>query len=406
MGETIIAGDKLLAELAYQENSPDWNTVSDVQNGKNEFAATVNGYSDAQFKDFFFGGYSYDYSNNRMTETAPAYILMKAEVEEAGGLDENGNFKEGFGPGTEDWEGQLLMLRGQSFVRGSEYRKQTIEQQWEIRKEKYEANQKAWRDDNPEDPQWKKEGYANKGAYLKATGNTDGSDSEITDKNPHGFSSSTLSKGEIDIGPQKGYGDGKYRGTYTIDQANVLLNKIKNGTGFRFNGVNYNYLTGDDGESAWYGFEAGKDVNTATEGSLFGDASGFEDSVFFTSLPQFQNLETVTSKKVKLNNQGEPTPLAKSDLNPFDTKKIPKDFINAVGKDDNDVIDYIEGLKIPNLTISESGNYDSIVIGMGEKGKRKVKTFTVDPNMATDEDRAKEIWNWMKDNYAQKKKYD
>jgi len=177
MGETIVAGDKLLAELAYQENSPDWNTVSDVQNGKNEFAATVNGYSDAQFKDFFFGGYSYDYSNNRMTETAPAYILMKAEVEEAGGLDENGNFKEGFGPGTEDWEGQLLMLRGQSFVRGSEYRKQTIEQQWEIRKEKYEANQEAWRDDNPEDPIWKQKGYANENAYLE-TLDVDDPDSE------------------------------------------------------------------------------------------------------------------------------------------------------------------------------------------------------------------------------------
>tara|TARA_R100001377_G_scaffold79359_1_gene57599 strand:- start:2341 stop:4491 length:2151 start_codon:yes stop_codon:yes gene_type:complete len=247
MGETIVAGDKLLAELAYQENSPDWNTVSDVQNGKNEFAATVNGYSDAQFKDFFFGGYSYDYSNNRMTETAPAYILMKAEVEKAGGLDENGNFKEGFGPGTEDWEGQLLMLRGQSFVRGSEYRKQTIEQQWEIRKEKYEANQEAWRDDNPEDPQWKLDGYPNKGAAEKyAAGNTG---EQVNQLNPFGSTDNDY----VDDGSTKGkYLTGSTRNNKRRSVMNMVQNKPNAGT--KYPGILGDYIwngeTWDIGEKS------------------------------------------------------------------------------------------------------------------------------------------------------------
>ena len=391
--------DTEFTKMALKKDSLDWEYISETQNGKKQFEGTVNSYTNSQFKDFFFGGFSYDYANSRMGDTAPAYIFMKAEDEQRGNLNEDGSFKEGFGPGTKDWEGRLLTLKGQSFVKGSLYRQQVIDQQWDIRKEKYEANQKAYRDANPEDPQWKQEGYANKRAWELAQLDDDGG--VITDKNPHGFSPSALSKGEIDIGPQKGYGDGKYRGTYTIDQANVLLNDIKSGTGFRFNGVNYNYLAGDDGESAWYGFEAGKDVNIAAEGSLFGDASSLENSVFFTSLPQFRNLETVKSNKVKLDNKGDELPTAVSDLNPFDTKKIPKDFITAVGKDDNDVISYINNL--PNYSAKESGNLDTVIV---KAPNGKVKTFTVDPNIATDEDRAKEIWNWMKDNYALKKKYD
>ena len=306
MAETVRGISSDILKMSYKKGAIPWERVAEEYYG--ELQAKIGEYTDDEFKDYFFGGDTFDHSSGRMTESAPAYQLL-LEGDKANKLvNEDGSYKnpELYGPGTADWEGRLLALKGQSFVKGSSYRKEATDRIFKNLENKYTENVEAYKTDNPEDPQWKKEGYANKGAYLKATGNTDGSDSEITDKNPHGFSSSTLSKGEIDIGPQKGYGDGKYRGTYTIDQANVLLNKIKNGTGFRFNGVNYNYLTGDDGESAWYGFEAGKDVNTATEGSLFGDASGFEDSVFFTSLPQFQNLETVTSKKVKLNNQGEP----------------------------------------------------------------------------------------------------
>ena len=168
VGNDLMELDATLAEQAMKKDSVDWKYISETQNGKQQFAGTINSYTNAQFKDFFFGGFSYDYANDRMPETAPAYILLKEDPAYADQLNEDGSFKEGFGPGSVDWEGRLLALKGQSFVKGSLYRQQVIDQQWEKRKEKYEANQKAYRDANPEDPQWKQKGYANEGAYLKA----------------------------------------------------------------------------------------------------------------------------------------------------------------------------------------------------------------------------------------------
>lgn len=179
MGNNIMLLDTEFTKMALKKDSLDWEYISETQNGKKQFEGTVNSYTNSQFKDFFFGGFSYDYANSRMGETAPAYIFMKAEDEERGNLNKDGSFKEGFGPGTKDWEGRLLTLKGQSFVKGSLYRRQVIDQQWEKRKEKYEANQKAYKDANPEDPQWKQEGYGNKKLWELAN-RDDGDDSEET----------------------------------------------------------------------------------------------------------------------------------------------------------------------------------------------------------------------------------
>ena len=179
MGNNIMLLDTEFTKMALKKDSLDWEYISETQNGKKQFEGTVNSYTNSQFKDFFFGGFSYDYANSRMGETAPAYIFMKAEDEKRGNLNDDESFKEGFGPGTKDWEGRLLTLKGQSFVKGSLYRQQVIDQQWDIRKEKYEANQKAYRDANPEDPIWKQKGYANENAYLKTLDAND-PDSEET----------------------------------------------------------------------------------------------------------------------------------------------------------------------------------------------------------------------------------
>ena len=207
MGNNIVSLDAELAKMALKKDSLDWEYISETQNGKKQFAGTVNSYTNSQFKDFFFGGFSYDYANSRMGDTAPAYIFMKAEDEQRGNLNEDGSFKEGFGPGTKDWEGRLLTLKGQSFVKGSLYRQQVIDQQWDIRKEKYEANQKAYKDANPEDPQWKQEGYANKGAWLKTLSGDD-DDSEETLKYG-GFGYTSRTNGDPD-GGLEGFGNVKY----------------------------------------------------------------------------------------------------------------------------------------------------------------------------------------------------
>tara|TARA_R100000935_G_scaffold31710_1_gene52212 strand:- start:353 stop:2089 length:1737 start_codon:yes stop_codon:yes gene_type:complete len=153
-GDDLNKLDATLTKQAFKKDSLDWEFISEtntVKPGKKQFEGAVNGYSDLQFRDFFFGGHSFDHSSNRMSETAPAHILLKAEDEKDGNLNEDGSFKKGFGPGNKDWEGRLLSLRGQSFVSGSYYRVKTIEQQWDIRREKYQANQKRWRDAHPEE---------------------------------------------------------------------------------------------------------------------------------------------------------------------------------------------------------------------------------------------------------------
>lgn len=224
----------------------------------------------------------------------------------------------------------------------------------------------------------------------------------ITKTNPYGFTTN-----KIRIGPTKGGGSNTYQNTMNIDAATVLLDKIKQGIGFPFGPNNYNYLFDEKtGEGAWHEFKPGEAINKPTETSFIGGAKDLESSVFRTNLPQFQDLQTTVDNSKSLSSEGVVIEEGGGNLNPFSVGEIPQDFINAVGEDDNNVIDYVRGLKIPNLTIRKSGNLDTVIISLGEKTNKKVKTFTVDPNIVSDVDRAAEIWNWMKSNYSSKKKFD
>ena len=84
--------------------------------------------------------------------------------------------------------------------------------------------------------------------------------------------------------------------------------------------------------------------------------------------------------------------------NPFgetQANRAPADFVTAVGKDDIDVVAYLEGMGV--TVTNKLGDKVEVEIN------GKTKTFTVDPNIATDENRANEMWKWMFENWTKKK---
>ncbi len=86
--------------------------------------------------------------------------------------------------------------------------------------------------------------------------------------------------------------------------------------------------------------------------------------------------------------------------NPFgetQANRAPADFVTAVGKDDIDVVAYLEGMGI--TVTNKLGDKVEVEIN------GKTKTFTVDPNIATDENRANEMWKWMFENWNTKQEF-
>jgi len=227
-----------------------------------------------------------------------------------------------------------------------------------------------------------------------------------TNTNPYGFTGK-----EIRIGPTKGGGSNAYQDRMDVAAATTLIGKIEKGKGFPFGSNNYNYLFDEKtGEGAWHEFKPGEAINKSTETSFIGSAQDLESSIFRTNLPQFQNLETIVDNSKSLSLDGNVIEEGDGNLNPFSVGEIPQDFINAVSEGDEELVEYIKNnfKDIPDLSASGAGiGSDKIVIGMGGKGKnRKTEIFTTKPLFASDEDRAAEIWNWMKSNYSSKKKYD
>ena len=167
MAETVrgINGD--IFKMSYKKDAVKWKRVSEKYYG--ELQAKIGEYTDDEFKDYFFGGDTFDHSTGRMTESAPAYQLLYEEDEKYG-LVKDGKWKdsEKHGPGTEDWEGRLLLLKGQSFVKGSFYRKEATDRIFKNLENKYIGNVAAYKIDNPvqepNDP--------NSGKYTTFLGNT------------------------------------------------------------------------------------------------------------------------------------------------------------------------------------------------------------------------------------------
>ena len=150
MAGTIRSIGSDILKMSYKKGAIPWERVSEKYYG--ELQAKIGEYTDDEFKDYFFGGDTFDHSTGRMTESAPAYQLLLEGDKANGYADDNGNYKnpELYGPGTADWEGRLLALKGQSFVKGSSYRKEATDRIFKNFENKYTENVKAYKNDNPE----------------------------------------------------------------------------------------------------------------------------------------------------------------------------------------------------------------------------------------------------------------
>jgi hypothetical protein len=138
-----------ILKASYRANAVPWERVAEKYYG--ELQAKIGDYNDDQFKDYYFGGDTFDHSSGRMSESAPAYQRLLAE-DESDGTYKDGRFAEGYGPGSADWEGRLLALKGQSFVKGSFYRREATDKIFKNFEKQYTDNVAAYKADNPADP--------------------------------------------------------------------------------------------------------------------------------------------------------------------------------------------------------------------------------------------------------------
>lgn len=136
MGDEMIDTQKELVRMANQNGSMSWEQLDNLGTHFLELQNKIGDYTDVQFKDFYFGGYSYDHSTGRMDESAPAYQRLLSD---------------GLTPGTYEWEGALLTLKEQSFIKGSPYRQQVTESIWEDLKTKYTNTRKNYIKNNPKE---------------------------------------------------------------------------------------------------------------------------------------------------------------------------------------------------------------------------------------------------------------
>ena len=113
---------------AWGPNAKPWELIGG--NKKSQFVGKVMSYSDSTFKDFFFGGFTYDYSTNRMDESAPAYMMLREQDAVDGNWTAEEGWKEGYGPGSKNWEARLMTLKDQDFSKGSQFRKDVAEDVW------------------------------------------------------------------------------------------------------------------------------------------------------------------------------------------------------------------------------------------------------------------------------------
>ena len=109
-----------------------------------------------RFIDYFFGGLSYNYSQKRMTASAPAFqMLLEADIDAGNASmveneDSDGNivlvpqWKEEYGPGSDKWNAARELLKSQDFGPGTSHRKYAADVIYEHVTSKYNETRKIY----------------------------------------------------------------------------------------------------------------------------------------------------------------------------------------------------------------------------------------------------------------------
>ena len=119
-----------------------------VLNGKTkgEVFQKIDGYKEEVFKDFFFGGPGYNYSDRRATNESLAHLLLMNR-----GLIPPGSENSTEKSNTE-WEGGLTGLKFQDMGPGTPYRQIAQEYLWSQLESNFNAGAEDYATDNAEDP--------------------------------------------------------------------------------------------------------------------------------------------------------------------------------------------------------------------------------------------------------------
>ena len=208
----------------------------------------------------------------------------------------------------------------------------------------------------------------------------------ITPKNPYGLPE-LMRMGPIPY-------QGGYAQEETRAQVTRWIDDLHSGEMIKYQGNEYTFV--DDN---WV-------ENHGSEGSwVVGGPDEMRDKIFITDEPGFDNITTKPKEK-KIDHD---TCLLPSQ-NPFEEKNnegqiapLPEDFVEAVGYDENNVMEYLRQKKVKGLVMSRAVSNDGFYVGFeGEKtkaGNVKRKLFTADPNVTFDKTRAQEIWTWLHENW-------
>ena len=151
--------------------------------------------------------------------------------------------------------------------------------------------------DNPEDPIWKQKGYANEGAYLKATGNPDDDDDDSDEKLKYGgFGYTSRTNGDPD-GGLEGFGNVSY-GDKVARRSSLLNFEIVRGEHYQ-----YRFEMDDETkEKVWkaYSKKDASFVRNMTDGAEVAGIEGLKGTQD-TSDSVFNIEQVIQDKKDKTN---------------------------------------------------------------------------------------------------------
>ena len=163
--DRTFMNDHLAAKKLYGKNGYTDGSWYDKETEKEEVYQKIDSYNNNTFKDFFFGGPGFNYSNRRLSTGSLAYKILISrntnhDFSSGIGVDDGDNTNNLIPPDSENstaesntrWEGALTTLKMQDMSSGSNYRRFAQKNLWTELEGIHNAAGKAYRRDNPKDP--------------------------------------------------------------------------------------------------------------------------------------------------------------------------------------------------------------------------------------------------------------